>query len=74
MAEERMLITGGQRLEEPCASAAAKNTSVAVISASILSGNALRDRKSAEHRGTSTFRWRRCAIWARRSTRIPTRA
>ena len=37
MAEERMLITGGQRLEGTVHVSGGKNTSVAVISASILS-------------------------------------
>lgn len=37
MAEERMLITGGQRLEGTVRVSGGKNTSVAVISASILS-------------------------------------
>ena len=37
MAEERMLITGGQRLEGIVHVSGGKNTSVAVISASILS-------------------------------------
>ena len=37
MAEERMLITGGQRLEGVVRVSGGKNTAVAVISASILS-------------------------------------